>query len=116
MFGIFNYAIDKGYALALAQTLSMNMLVVMEIFPLFFIRNIHSTSLTWTAVRGTKVVWSVVVAITAAQLAVTYVPSLQFILGTRSVPLVDGMLIVGIGAAFFALVEIEKQIRLGIRG
>jgi len=28
----------------------------------------------------------------------------------------DGLLIVGIGAAFFALIEIEKQIRLGLRG
>ena len=29
-------------------------------------------------------------------------------------PLADGLLIVGIGAAFFALIEIEKQIRLGL--
>jgi hypothetical protein len=28
----------------------------------------------------------------------------------------DGLLIVTIGAAFFALIEIEKQIRLGLRG
>jgi hypothetical protein len=28
----------------------------------------------------------------------------------------DGLLIVAIGAAFFALVEIEKQIRLGLKG
>jgi hypothetical protein len=27
----------------------------------------------------------------------------------------DGLLIVGIGAVFFALIEIEKQIRLGLR-
>jgi hypothetical protein len=27
----------------------------------------------------------------------------------------DGLLIVGIGAAFFALIEIEKRIRLGLR-
>jgi hypothetical protein len=27
----------------------------------------------------------------------------------------DGILIVGVGAAFFALIEIEKQIRLGLR-
>jgi hypothetical protein len=28
----------------------------------------------------------------------------------------DGLLIVAIGAAFFALIEIEKQIRLGLKG
>ena len=115
VFGVFTYAIDKGYPLALAQTMAMNMLVVLEIFHLFFIRNIHSTSLTWAAARGTKVVWTVVILITAAQFAVTYLPPLQAVLGTAPVPLFDGFLIVGIGAAFFALIEVEKQIRLGLR-
>ena len=76
VFGIFTYAIDKGYPLALAQTMAMNTLVVLEIFHLFFIRNIHGTSLTWAAARGTRVVWTVVIAITAAQFAVTYLPPL----------------------------------------
>jgi magnesium-transporting ATPase (P-type) len=116
VFGIFTYATDNGYPLALAQTMAMNTLVVLEIFHLFFIRNIHSTSLTWAAVRGTRVVWTVVAIITAAQFAVTYLPPLQAILGTRPVPLIDGLLIVAIGAAFFALIEIEKQIRLGLKG
>ena len=115
VFGVFTYAIDKGHSLALAQTMAMNTLVVLEIFHLFFIRNIHSTSLTWAAARGTKVVWTVVLGVTAAQFGVTYLPPLQTILGTAPVPLFDGLLIVGIGAAFFALIEIEKQIRLGLR-
>jgi calcium-translocating P-type ATPase len=115
VFGIFTYAIDKGYSLPLAQTMAMNTLVVLEIFHLFFIRNIHSTSLTWAAARGTRVVWTVVIAITAAQFAVTYLPPLQAVLGTRPVPLMDRALIVAIGATFFVLIEIEKQIRLGLR-
>lgn len=114
VFGVFTFAIDKGHSLALAQTMAMNTLVVLEIFHLFFIRNLHGTSLTWAAVKGTKVVWTVVIAITAAQFAVTYLAPMQSVLGTESVPLYDGMLIVGIGVAFFALVEVEKQIRLGL--
>ncbi len=116
VFGIFTYAIDKGFPLALAQTMAMNTLVVLQIFHLFFIRNIHGTSLTWAAARGTRVVWTVVIVVTAAQFSVTYLPPLQAVLGTRSVPLMDGLLIVAIGVAFFALIEIEKQIRLGLRG
>lgn len=115
VFGIFTYALDRGYPLPLAQTMAMNMLVVLETFNLFFIRNIHSTSLTWAALRGTKVVWTVVIAVTAAQCAVTYLPPFQMILGTAPVPLADGVLIVGIGVAFFAILEIEKQIRLGLK-
>lgn len=115
VFGVFTYAIDKGYPLALAQTMAMNTLVVLEIFHLFFIRNIHSTSLTWAAAKGTRVVWIVVLIITTAQFAVTYLSPLQAALGTAPVPLLEGLLIVGIGAAFFALIEIEKQIRLGLK-
>ena len=115
VFGILTYAIDRGYPLALAQTMAMNMLVVLEIFHLFFIRNIHGTSLTWAAVRGTPVVWKVVAVITIAQFAVTYLPPVQSVLGTQAVPLFDGMLIVAVGACFFAVIESEKQIRLGLR-
>ncbi|AMY70673.1 ATPase, E1-E2 type [Frigidibacter mobilis] len=115
VFGIFAYAMDRGYPLALAQTMAMNTLVVLEIFHLFFVRNLHGTSLTWAAVRGTRVIWLTVVSVTAAQFAITYVPLMQRIFGTQAVPLADGMLIVAVGVAFFALIEIEKQIRLGLR-
>jgi magnesium-transporting ATPase (P-type) len=94
--------------------MAMNTLVVLEIFHLFFIRNIHGTSLTWDAVKGTKIVWTVVIVITVAQLAVTYLPPLQVFLGTEPVPLADGLLIIAVGAAFFAFLELEKQIRLGL--
>ncbi|MDT8855110.1 cation-transporting P-type ATPase [Paracoccaceae bacterium Fryx2] len=115
IFAMFTYALDRGYPLPLAQTIAMNTLVVLKTFHLFFIRNIHGASLTWNAVKGTPVVWLVVIAVTAAQFAVTYVPFLQTILGTQPVSLKDGLLIVGVGAAFFAIIEIEKQIRLGLQ-
>ncbi|MFN7101697.1 MAG: HAD-IC family P-type ATPase, partial [Pseudorhizobium sp.] len=115
VFGIFSYAINQGYPLALAQTMAMNTVVVLEIFHLFFIRNIHSTSLTWAAARGTKVVWAVVIAITAAQFAVTYLAPLQIVLGTQPVSFLDGVLITAVGMVFFAIIEIEKQIRLALR-
>ncbi len=114
VFGIYSYAVDAGYSVALAQTMALNTLVVLEIFHLFFVRNIYGTSLTWQAVRGTRMVWATVIIITAAQFAVTYVPLLQHILGTQAVPLADGLLIVTVGVVFFAMIELEKQIRLAI--
>jgi magnesium-transporting ATPase (P-type) len=101
--------------MALAQTMAMNTLVVLEIFHLFFIRNIHGTSLTWAAVRGTKVIWIVVLTVVAAQAAVTYLSLPQTLLGTMALPFFEGVLIAAVGAIFFALVEIEKQIRLGLK-
>ncbi|MBL8384741.1 MAG: cation-transporting P-type ATPase [Burkholderiales bacterium] len=114
VFGIYAYAMDRGYSVELARTMAVNTLVVMEIFHLFFIRNIYGTSLTWKAVRGTRMVWLTVGIITAAQFAITYLAPLQAIFGTEAVPFADGLLIVGVGVALFALVEIEKQIRLRV--
>ncbi|AUA57835.1 Probable cation-transporting ATPase F [Achromobacter spanius] len=115
VFGVFHYANARGCSMALAHTMAFNTLVVMEIFHLFFVRNIYGTSLTWKAVAGTKVVWAMVIAVTAAQFAVTYLPPMQVIFGTESVPVWDGVLIVGVGVVLFAVLEVEKQIRLGLR-
>ncbi|PJB70613.1 MAG: carbonate dehydratase [Alphaproteobacteria bacterium CG_4_9_14_3_um_filter_47_13] len=115
VFGICAYAFDKGYSIELTRTLAVNTLVVMEIFHLFFIRNIYGTSLTWKAVRGTKVVWLTVIVVTVAQFAMTYVPFFQSIFATESVSLFDGLIIMSIGVALFAIIETEKQIRLAFR-
>jgi len=54
----------------------------------------------------------VVIIITVAQFAVTYLPPLQHMFGTQSVPLLDGAVIVAVGVMFFAIIETEKQLRL----
>ncbi len=115
VFGMYAYAVEQGYSIELARTIALNTLVVMEIFHLFFIRNIYGTSLTWQAVRGTKVVWATVIAIIAAQFAITYLPPLQDLFSTVAVPLQDGVIIVAVGVALFAIIETEKQIRLRLR-
>lgn len=112
VYGIHAYATDRGYSIELARTLAINTQVVMEIFHLFFIRKIYSTSLTSKAVRGTKVVWTVVVIITVAQFGMTYFPPMQAIFSTVAIPFWDGVLIIGTGVALFAIIEVERQIRL----
>ena len=115
VFGAYHYAIDRGYSVELARTIALNTLVVMEIFHLFFIRNIYSTSLTWQGVRGTKIVWAVVIIITLAQFAITYLPPLQAVFATESILFLDGVLIVGVGVVLFVIIEVEKQMRLVFR-
>ncbi|WP_242602187.1 cation-transporting P-type ATPase [Legionella nagasakiensis] len=112
VFGIYYYAVDKGYSLMLARTMALNTLVVMEIVHLFYIRNLYGASLTWSAVRGTKMVWLSIVVITVAQFAITYWLPLQKIFATESVPILDGILIILVSIVFFAALEIEKQLRL----
>ncbi|MEZ5490820.1 MAG: cation-transporting P-type ATPase [Gammaproteobacteria bacterium] len=109
---VFNFTIEAGLSVELARTLSLNTLVVLEIFQLFFIRNIYGTSLTWRAVKGTRAVWITVLVVVIAQLIMTYLPVMQAIFSTRAVPLHAGLITLAIGVVFFAIVEIEKQIRL----
>jgi len=112
VFGMYANAIAQGYSIDLARTIAVNTIVVMEIFHLFFIRNIYGTSLTLKAVRGTRQVWLVVVIIVVAQFLITYLPPLQSIFQTEAVPFLDGLMIVGVGVALFVIIEIEKQLRL----
>ncbi|MBD3653201.1 cation-transporting P-type ATPase [Kangiella sp.] len=115
VFGIYRYAIEQGYSIELARTMAMNTLVIMEIFHLFFIRNMYGTSLTLQAIKGTKVIWYAVILVTVGQLAITYLPWMQSVFLTEAVAIKDGIIIVFIGIALFALAETEKQIRLAIK-
>ncbi|MDZ7781742.1 MAG: HAD-IC family P-type ATPase [Halioglobus sp.] len=115
VFGMYAYAVDQGHTVELARTIALNTLVVMEIFYLFFVRNIYGTSLTWSAVKGTRIVWLTVLCVTAAQFAMTYLPPLQMLFSTVAVPLGDGIIIVGVGIVLFAIIETEKQLRLRLR-
>ncbi len=115
VFGMFAYAIERGHSVALARTIAVNTLVVMEIIHLFFVRNMHASTITWSGIKGTRAVWIAVAAATLAQLAFTYVPTLQPLFGTEPMPLLDALLVLGVGVALFATVETEKQLRLLVR-
>ena len=115
VYGIYDHAINEGYSIELARTLAMNTLVVMEIFHLFFIRNLHGTSFTWQAIRGTRVIWIVVGVIAVAQLSISYLPVLQSIFATEAMPLKEAALVFFIGVVLFALLEFEKHLRHRMR-
>ncbi|MNI95459.1 hypothetical protein D3C73_1537300 [compost metagenome] len=53
-----------------------------------------------------------VAVVTVAQFSITYAPPLQRVFGTEAIPFLDGLLIIGVGVALFAIIEIEKQIRI----
>ncbi|MDH5435603.1 MAG: cation-transporting P-type ATPase [Gammaproteobacteria bacterium] len=114
VFSIYEYAILQGYSENLARTMALNTMVVLEIFHLFFIRNMYGSSLTWKAICGTRVIWISIIAVTIGQFAITYVPWLQSVFETEAIGLLDGLLIIALGIIMFSVIEIEKQIRLRI--
>ncbi|WP_372891964.1 cation-transporting P-type ATPase [Rhodosalinus sp.] len=116
VFGIFAYARVQGHALPLAQTMAVNMLVVLEILYLFFIRTLHGDSLSLPALRATRVVWACVLIVVTLQGAMTYFPPLQAVLGTQGLPPGEALVLLGVGVLFFAVVETEKRMRRALTG
>ena len=89
----------------------MNTLVMLKIFYLFHIRNLHGTGLGWDALRATRAVWVTVAVALSAQAVLTYVPLLQLAFGTRPMAALDVAVILALGAVFMVLIEIERQLR-----
>ena len=116
VFGIYTYAVERGYPIELARTMAMNTLVVMEIFHLLFIRNMYARSLDWKKLRGTRAVWTAIFIVAMGQFVITYIEPLQAVFQTQDVQLVDGLLIMLTGVALFVIIESEKQLRLRLAG
>ena len=107
-FGIFEYAIGTGRGVPVARTMVVNMLVVMEVFYLFNVRYLHMTSFSLRGALGTPPVLVAVGVVVAAQLAFTFVPFMQVLFDTAPLTLPEGVIILGIGVAVMAVLEIEK--------
>jgi magnesium-transporting ATPase (P-type) len=114
-FGMFFWARARGLPIEEARTIVVNTFVVLEIFYLFNVRYMHATSLSWTGLMGTPAVLIGVGAITIAQLLFTYAPFMQATFATRPVSLADGVSIIILGIAFFAILELDKLVRRRLR-
>jgi magnesium-transporting ATPase (P-type) len=110
-FGMFAWAEASSLSHPEARTIVVNTIVVMEIFYLFSVRYLHGASATWTGVLGTPAVLIGVGCIVLLQLAFTYAPIMQAMFDTRSIAIADGMVVVAVGVALFAILEVEKLVR-----
>lgn len=108
--GVFFWTLGQGRDIAVARTMVVNTLVVLEIFYLFNVRYLHMTSFTLTGVKGTGPVLAAIAVVVAGQLAYTYLPVMQAIFDTRPLTLTDGVTILAIGALLLVVLEIEKHL------
>jgi magnesium-transporting ATPase (P-type) len=115
IFGQFKLAVVMGKDLETARTIAVNTLIAMEVFYLFSIRYGYSTSLSWKGIVGTRPVLVSLALVIVLQLLFTYVPFMQNIFDTRTLGLGSLLLVFGTGVALFAIIEIEKQLRLQLQ-
>jgi magnesium-transporting ATPase (P-type) len=115
IFGMFTLAQASGATLEEARTIAVNTLVVMEIFYLFSVRFLSTTSLSLKAALGTRPVLIAIGAVTLLQLAFTYAPFMEAFFETRPVGLGQGLMILAVGPILLALLEMEKRIVRAMR-
>lgn len=111
IFGMFSLSVAQGYSVEIARTVAVNTLVVMEIFYLFSVRFLNTTSLTLKGALGTKPVLIAIVAVTVLQFLFTYAPFMEALFGTRPLSITQGLQILAVGPVLLIILELEKTLR-----
>ncbi|MCC1495360.1 cation-transporting P-type ATPase [Alcanivorax sp. 1008] len=111
IFAMYRWAIHHGHDIAMARTLAVNTLVVMEVFYLFAVRYLDSTSITLRGVMGTPVVLVSVGLVVVLQVMFTYAPFMHRFFDSRPVTLEDGVLVIMAGVPVLLALEAEKYLR-----
>lgn len=107
---IFFFALGKGLSLDTARTMVVNVLVVFEIFYLFNVRYLHTSSISLRGALGTMPVLAALVVVIAAQIAFTYAPFMHSLFATTPISLVDGAVVIGAGVVLMIVLELEKWV------
>lgn len=108
VFTVFYWTLWRGESLGTARTMTVNTLVLLEIFYLFSSRYIHGPSLTWKGMQGTKPVLVAIGLVAFLQLSFTYMPFMQEIFKTEPLTLWHNVGIGVIGIFSFIIIEFEK--------
>ncbi|RJF67426.1 cation-transporting P-type ATPase [Rhodopseudomonas palustris] len=113
---IFFYALGSGLPIETARTMVVNVLVVFEIFYLFNVRYLHTSSFSLRGALGTPAVLAALIVVIAAQLAFTYAPFMQSLFDTRPLSVLEGAAIIAAGVVMMAVLELEKFVmrRVGL--
>lgn len=109
IFGMFTLARAQGASLEEARTIAVNTLVVMEIFYLFSVRFLNTTSLTLSGALGTGPVLIAIAAVTLLQLGFTHAPVMAALFDTRPVGIGERLLVLAVGPALLLILELEKR-------
>jgi magnesium-transporting ATPase (P-type) len=115
-FGLFIWVREQGMTMAEARTVAVNTLVMFEIFYLFNSRYITASVLNWQGLVGNFYVLYAIAILLVFQMGFTYLPQLQFLFGTASIPLRVWLEIVLVASTVLVFVEIEKYLYRLITG
>lgn len=110
MFGLFIYETNQGADVALARTVVVNVLVLLEAVYLINCRHIYDSVLNKEGIFGSKPALIAIALVVALQLAFTYLPFMQFFFKTQALNLSQWITIIAISLLVFFILEFEKMI------
>ncbi len=107
-FSLFLWERSLGAPIEQARTVTVNTLVMFEIFYVFNSRYLHHSVLNLHGLFGNRLVWLAVLLLIAFQIVFTYWPPMQALFGTVDIDAHTWQMIVAVALTVFILVEIEK--------
>ncbi len=110
IFAQFALAKAEGIGTDEARTVVVNTLVVLEIFYLFNVRYLSTSSITWRGVLGTPAVLASVGAVILLQLLFSYAPFMAVLFNARPISIGQGVQIIAVGVVLLFVIEIEKRL------
>jgi magnesium-transporting ATPase (P-type) len=107
-FGLFLWERSLGASIEQARTVTVNTLVMFEMFYVFNSRYLHNSVLNLHGLFGNWLVWLAVILLMGFQMAFTYWQPMQALFGTVALDVHTWQMIVAVASSVFVLVEVEK--------
>ncbi|MGZ8239767.1 MAG: HAD-IC family P-type ATPase, partial [Methylobacter sp.] len=107
-FGLFLWERALGTSIEQARTVTVNTLVMFEMFYVFNSRYLYHSVLNLHGLFGNPLVWLAILLLTAFQMAFTYWQPMHVLFGTVDIDAHTWKMIVAVASSVFILVEIEK--------
>ncbi len=107
-FGMFLFMLDLGYSMEMARTVTVNTIVMFEVFYLWNIRYLYASVISFKGLFGNRYVIIAIALVILFQLAFTYVPFMQTLFRTEPLNLDTWITLTAVAASVLVLVELEK--------
>ncbi len=107
-FGLFLWYQSNGASVEYSRTISVNTLVMFEIFYLFSSRFFIESVANKAGILGNRIALYAIGTLLVFQMLFTYWGPMQTLFATEAISLKDWLLITAVGSSVFVLVELEK--------
>ncbi|WP_372883116.1 cation-translocating P-type ATPase [Psychromonas sp.] len=116
VFSLFYYYRTLGVTIEFARTISVNALVMVELFYLFNCRFLTQSIFTRDFFAGSRPVLMACFGVIVLQLAFSYFPASQRLFGLESIGIKDWLIIIFSTLPVLFIVEIEKALQRNLKG